>query len=146
MSEPIESKYLILYADDDQDDLLFIEEAFTQQTRNVQLITASDGEEVLTVLKELTTEPCLIILDVNMPKLNGKEALVRLRKYKQFEKIPVVLFTTSSMPHDETFAQRYNAGFITKPLNSRQMQHITEQFIEYCSDDIRPHIRKRPDS
>lgn len=141
----MQQKYLILYADDDKDDQLFIEEAFIQQTRNVELMIASDGEEVFTILGELLNknrEPSLIILDVNMPKLSGKEALIRLRKVKKLEEVPVVLFTTSSLPKDEEFASQYRAGFITKPMDSHQMQQVMEQFIAHCTEEVRPHIRK----
>jgi CheY-like chemotaxis protein len=138
-------KHLVLYADDDPDDLKFVEDAFQQQVSNIELITANDGVAALSFLNRLTLSdphPCLIILDVNMPRLNGKEVLQKIRQMERFEKIPVVLFTTSSLPPDRFFAEKYNAGFITKPLNNHQMQSIAHQFIEHCEDSIRKSIRK----
>ncbi|MEO8583931.1 MAG: response regulator [Flavitalea sp.] len=145
MTKEIPPKHLVLYADDDNDDIRFVEEAFAANASNVELVSVSDGVEALNYLKDLDSmdgDPCLIILDVNMPRLNGKETLEKIRNMERFEKTPVVLFTTSSLLPDQKFAQRFNAGFVTKPLDTRQMQMITDQFIEHCSDEIQKHIRR----
>jgi CheY-like chemotaxis protein len=77
-----------------------------------------------------------------MPILNGKEVLKRMRSFDGFKSIPVVLFTTSSLPQDEKFARSHDAGFVTKPLDVSQMEKIAELFIDHCTDEIRKHIRK----
>ncbi len=145
MTQTPQPKHLVLYADDDLDDLDFVENAFLTNTDNVQLVTAYDGEHVLAYLEKLRPfdpDPCLIILDVNMPRLNGKETLLKIRQIDRYKKVPVVLFTTSSLELDRKFAERYNAGFVTKPLDSRQMERITDQFIEHCADEVKKMIRK----
>ena len=76
-----------------------------------------------------------------MPVLNGKEVLLRLREMDHLQDIPVVLFTTSSQPLDKNFAMRYNAGFITKPIDVKQMTFIADQFIEHCTDEVKSRIR-----
>lgn len=133
-------KNIVFYADDDPDDLQLVKEAFEKYAKDVEVITAQDGEEALSILNRLTPLdplPCLIILDVNMPRLNGKETLKMIRSKEIFKDIPIVLFTTSSLPLDSSFAQYYNAGFITKPLTMRQMDVITDQFISHCADEVR---------
>ena len=123
-------KNIVLYADDDTDDLELVQEAFSLYANNVEVVTASDGSQVVSYLQDLNEEepsPCLIILDINMPMLNG---------------VPVVLFTTSSLPMDQSFARQYQAGFVTKPLDVAQMQVITELFIDHCSDEIKKNIRR----
>jgi len=137
---------IVFYADDDLDDLELVKDAFAQYSKNVEVLTATDGSKALSYLsnlKKYDTLPCLIILDVNMPVINGKEALLRLREMEHFQEIPIVLFTTSSQPVDKNFAQRYNAGFITKPIDVKQMEFIADQFIDHCSDDIKNKIRKQ---
>lgn len=145
MTKSSTPKNIILYADDDPDDLELVQEAFARFTSNVEVITVKDGIQVLSYLKSLTPEdpsPCLIILDINMPVLNGKEVLKKLRDMEAFESIPVVLFTTSSYIQDQGFAKKYNAGFVTKPLDFSQMQIITQLFIEHCSEEIKKNIRR----
>lgn len=139
-------RHLVLYADDDPDDQEFVQSAFSANTLNVELVTVYDGVEALEYLNSLSIldpNPCLIILDINTPRLNGKETLKKIRQMDRFKNTPVVLFTTSSMPQDKHFALQYGAGFITKPLDTIQMQMITDQFIEYCDEEIRKTIRKR---
>lgn len=139
-------KHIILYADDDEDDLLLLQEAFLGHASNVEMITVSNGMDALRYLEESASSapsPCLIILDVNMPRLNGKETLERIRHMKRYADTPVVLFTTSSLPWDKTFAEKYKAGFVTKPIDSNQMAVIADLFMEHCSDEIKKAIRQR---
>ena len=147
MNTPQPLKQVILYADDDRDDITLVEEAFTS-VNNIELITADNGEDALTYLKKLSLldpNPCLIILDINMPKLNGKETLARIRQMDRFSKVPVVLFTTSCQSADKNFADKYNAGFVTKPTNQHQLKNITEQFIDYCTADTRKSLQRYQD-
>ncbi|MDQ3551274.1 MAG: response regulator [Bacteroidota bacterium] len=142
---PPTQKNIILYADDDPDDLELVQEAFRKYAANVDVLTATDGSQALSYLLSINDgdpSPCLIILDINMPMLSGKDVLVRLRQEERFEATPVVLFTTSSMSLDAQFAKHYNAGFITKPLDSGQMRKITEQFIRHCTEDIQKLIKR----
>lgn len=137
--------HLVLYADDDTDDIRFVEESFAETTQNIELITTYNGLDLIKYLEKLghfDPDPCLIILDVNMPILNGKETLQKIRDMHRFSNVPVVLFTTSSTDNDKNFARKYNAGFVTKPLNSTQMKHITDRFIEHCADEVQKSIRR----
>jgi CheY-like chemotaxis protein len=138
-------KNIVLYADDDPDDLDLVKDAFTQFAQDVEVLTFENGSEAITYLLRLEEHdptPCLIILDINMPILNGKDTLVRIRATERFASVPVVLFTTSSQPHDQEFARRHNAGFITKPIEFRQMELIADQFVDHCSEETQRRIRK----
>ena len=139
------SKAVVLYADDDNDDLQLLKDAFSQYSKEVDLVTALDGRQALSFLENLpetAPEPCLIILDINMPKINGKEVLVRIRQLERFKEIPVILFTTSTYPVDKEFARKYDAGFLTKPIDITQLERIADTFIEYCTDEIKKKIRR----
>jgi len=145
MTKPAVPKNIVLYADDDTDDLELVQDSFSLYSNNVEVVTARDGSQALSYLNSLTDDypaPCLIILDINMPVINGKEVLVKIREMPRFESIPVVLFTTSSLPQDHGFAKKYNAGFVTKPLDVAQMEMITELFIDHCADEIKKSIRR----
>ena len=138
-------KHIVLYADDDPDDLLLVKEAFIRYSDSVEVVTAPNGEQAIAYLMGLDPfdpAPCLIILDINMPRLDGKEALKKIRSLQRFNNIPVVLFTTSSYTLDREFASQHKAGFITKPLDVRQIESIADQFVQHCTDEIKKSIRK----
>jgi CheY-like chemotaxis protein len=146
MTQAIPPKHIVLYADDDPDDIQLVSESFEKYAQNVEIVTVNDGIGVLTYLDQLSPfspSPCLVILDINMPLLTGKDVLIRIRDNDKFSDVPVILFTTSSLPSDMAFAEKYKAGFITKPLNAAQMARITNEFIEHCADDIKKIIRKQ---
>ena len=144
MTKATPSRHIVLYADDDHDDILLIKEAFAKYAHSVEVITFPDGVEALHYLENLhplSAAPCLIILDINMPKMSGKEALVNIRQLSRFEEIPIVIFSTSSLPSDKEFATRYKAGFVSKPLYSKQIEMIADQFVEHCTDEIKRTIK-----
>jgi CheY-like chemotaxis protein len=146
MTKSIAPKNLIIYVDDDPDDLILVEQSFRQYSNNVEVITFMDGTHAFNYLKslpEFDPVPCLIILDINMPGLNGKGILIKLRDLSRFKSVPIVLFSTSSLPSDKEFAILHSAGFVTKPLDINQMEAITDQFIDQCTEEIRKKIRKQ---
>ncbi|SHG01508.1 response regulator [Flavisolibacter ginsengisoli] len=146
MTQTNTRKHVVLYADDDPDDLMLVKEAFDRYADNVEVVTTTDGEQALFYLAGLDhfePAPCLIILDINMPRLDGKEALKKIRSLPRFTDIPVVLFTTSSYTLDREFARQHKAGFITKPLDVRQIESIADQFVQHCTDEIKKNIRKK---
>ncbi len=138
-------KNIVLYADDDVDDLQFIKDAFYHYSDSVELVTVTDGLEVVAYLENIPANqatPCLIVLDINMPRMNGKEALKLIREMERFEEIPAILFTTSSQNKDKEFAETYNAGFLTKPIDYGQLDVIAGQFIKHCKDEIKKKLLK----
>jgi len=145
MLTPVTPKNIVFYADDDSDDLELVQDAFARFTTNVEVVTAKDGVQALAYLQSLNLQsptPCLIILDINMPILNGIDVLKKIKGMPHLLTVPVVLFSTSSSALDKEFARRYNAGFVTKPLDVSQMEMVTELFIGHCSDAIKRNIRR----
>jgi CheY-like chemotaxis protein len=145
MLQPVTPNNIVFYADDDSDDLELVGDAFARYTNNVKVVTAKNGAQALSGLQSLYEDgsiPCLIILDINMPVLNGKEVLKRIKNLPRLQSVPVVLFTTSSSPQDKEFAKNHDAGFVTKPLDVSQMEIITELFVDHCSDEIKKNIRR----
>jgi CheY-like chemotaxis protein len=139
MATDISGKKVVLYADDDADDIQFVADAFKRYSKDVELVTVSDGMQALSFLTAIEPKdppPCLIILDINMPKLNGKEALIQIRQIKRFRHIPAILFTTSSQSRDKEFADKYNAGFLTKPIDFSQVDVAVYTFMRHCTDEI----------
>ncbi len=115
----------ILVADDDADDRMLIAEAFEEAQLNNPVDYVHDGIDLLEFLRrEGTYEnrreeplPGIILLDLNMPRLDGRGALMEIRKDPELRKIPVVILTTSQS--DEDIIKSYDLGvnsFITKPV------------------------------
>ena len=140
MASTSNKKHIVLYVDDDEDDLQLIDEGFSKFSSVIQLETATDGVEAIDSLTKMAgcgTTPCLIVLDINMPRLDGRETLVRIKQMEAFENVPVILFSTSERPLDIAFAQQHNAAYITKPAEFSQLETIIEQLVDHCSNDIK---------
>jgi CheY-like chemotaxis protein len=108
----------VLCIDDDQDDLFFLSEAIASHSPSYKMIGVSDGQEALVYLenaKRTGKLPCLIIMDINMPKMDGKKTIPHLKNDPVLSSIPLVVFTTSSNNTDKTFFEKYNVAYITKP-------------------------------
>lgn len=136
----LQQKRVVLYADDDLEDLDFVREALKSYANNIELRTFTDASELLKFSRVSARGgilPCLVILDINMPGLNGKEALRLLRDISGCENVPVVLFTTSTLPFDQQFSERHGAELITKPLNAEQMKITLKKFLAHCGDGIK---------
>ena len=132
-------KHTILYAEDDLDDLFIVKQAFELYDGDINIIHASNGFETLQHMADLEGKqrlPCLIVLDINMPGMDGRETLIQLKQHERFKKIPVVLFTTSSSSLDKAFAEKWGAKFITKPLVYAEMEKMVDTFIAYCDFGI----------
>ena len=145
MTKSLPPKSLVLYADDDADDRDLVREAFEEFSTVIELVTFEEGGALLDFLKKLTPlqpKPCLIILDVNMHGLDGKQTLRRLRATEEYNEIPVVLFTTSTLPSEAAFAQSYSAGFVTKPLHGAQINGIINELIDHCGNELKDRIKK----
>lgn len=133
------TKHTILYADDDPDDLFIVTQAFKSYNDSIHIVHAQNGYEAVQCLQQLAQKeiyPCLIILDINMPGMNGKDALVRIKQSESFKDIPVVLFTTSSSVLDKEFARKWGANFITKPLAYDELEELAKQFVSLCDFEM----------
>jgi CheY-like chemotaxis protein len=119
---------LVLYADDDNDDVLLVHELFAAQPGRAELVSVQNGIEAILFLQDCSLQrlPALIILDVNMPSLDGRETLMRLRNLPGLQSTPVVLLTTSSFDLHPLFAKQYGARFMTKPLRDYQLTALLE--------------------
>ena len=130
--------YSILYVDDDIDDLFLISEAFEKFTDDLRVVHADNGVEGLKTLEKMQDNlPCLLIIDINMPIMDGKEMLVKLRAHSQFKNLPVIMFSTSGSEKDKQFAQDNHAEFISKPASYNELKSLVEQFVSKCRFDVK---------
>lgn len=128
------NKSLLLYAEDDMDDFESLEDAVGQLTDKFQLVHARNGTEVISLLQNELSEnlPCLIILDLNMPVMDGKETLLWLKNQEVYKDIPVMIFTTSSREEDVRLCQTYQCTFFRKPTLYRDLLHVAQTMLDKC--------------
>ncbi len=108
----------ILLVDDDEDDIAFFELALKRQSNPTRLTTLMEGDHVLTHLETTATRPDLLILDLNLPRLHGRDVLLQVRNSPVGQSIPVVMLTTSSAQEDKDFCLAHGAvAFLTKPTS-----------------------------
>lgn len=111
--------------DDDVDDRELFLEALNEIDGNFKCHTAPNGEEALKLLSEnLPQLPDYIFLDLNMPRLNGKQCLIEIKKRKEFSEVPVIIYSTSSAPKDIEETTRLGAShFLTKPSSFEELRN-----------------------
>lgn len=125
----------IVCVDDDQDDLMMLRQAIEDIGTDHQIVEAFDGVhalELLRQMKERSELPCLIVLDINMPRLDGKQTLINIKKDQELSSIPVVLFSTSNSPMDKTFCKAKNVELHTKPFDFKSLYSTANKLLSYC--------------
>ena len=129
MIEP--DQHVILIAEDDPDDRLMLADAFSENRYRSRIEFAGSGKEVLGYLRGTDRDlPALILLDLNMPGLDGRTLLKILKTDPETEKIPVVILTTSKAGTDRTSVYELGAsGFFTKPSSFTELVEITSSIL-----------------
>ena len=92
---------MVYLVDDDVDDLEFVQEALVSNSYKGPVDTATNGQQLLERLADQKTKPDVIILDLNMPLLDGFQALHRIKSNPTFSRIPVIILTASTNKDDE---------------------------------------------
>ena len=130
------TKPVLLYAEDDLDDFEMLKEAVMHLTDAYDVMQAKNGVEVQSFLETAKTHPCLIVLDLNMPVMDGKETLQWLKAHEAYHEIPTMVFTTSSREDDIKLCQSYNCTFFRKPTLYRDLLHIAQIMLELLRTQI----------
>lgn len=136
----MERSVTILVADDDPDDRMMIQDAFTENRIANDIVFVEDGEQLLAYLRregsfaDLNDEPYpgIILLDLNMPRKDGREALRELKADPELCRIPVVVLTTSQA--EEDVVRTYGLGvssFITKPVSFEGLVEAVRVICQY---------------
>ena len=131
----------IVIADDDSDDRMLIEDAFTESRLANPLVFVENGEELLKCLRSEgqyvanglgKRRPGLILLDLNMPRMDGRTALAHIKADPELRRIPVVVLTTSKA--EEDVLRTYDLGvnsFITKPVSFESLVDVVRTLNHY---------------
>jgi CheY-like chemotaxis protein len=146
----------ILMADDDEEDRHMTQEAMAEAHLANELRFVVDGEELMDYLHrrgayadgELEApEPGIILLDLNMPKKDGREALAEIKSDPKLRRIPIVVLTTSR--DEEDVLTTYDLGvnsFITKPVTFAGLVDVVRSFSQYWFEIVDLPVNAAPDA
>lgn len=132
---PIEKNNSILYADDDTDDRAWVSEACKILNSSLNISFVENGRQVLDYLKSpINALPSLIVLDLNMPEMDGRQTLKYLKSNPFYKEIPVAIVSTSANKIDKDTCKRLGASvYITKPDTHSEWQSIIRQLEPFTT-------------
>lgn len=130
----MDKKLNILFIDDDIIEVMKFKRVVLKLNLNHNLIIANNGKEALLVLKNKDLIPDMILLDLNMPEINGIEFLKKVKKDDSLKRIPLVVLTTSNDTNDISECYEIGvSGYILKPLKYQDYLTIIERTLNYWS-------------
>jgi len=117
----------ILMADDDADDRFLVQAAFEDNDLINRIVFFEDGEQLLEyyIADNSQEIPHLILLDLNMPKRDGREVLKVIRKNEKWDQVPIIIFSTSNAPDDILTSYQLGANcYIVKPSSYEELKDL----------------------
>ncbi|NOT75788.1 MAG: response regulator [Cyclobacteriaceae bacterium] len=119
----------LFYADDDPDEIELFGYALRAIDESIEFITAKNGEEALVIL-QLNEPPTFIFLDINMPRRNGMEVLVDIRKISHLRDVPVMIYSSTTDEKQMKEAVKLGATkFISKPSSVRELSKLLKSVL-----------------
>ena len=139
MPKPID----ILLVEDDQGDVLLTKKALEKGAICSRMTVAKDGIEALAVLRKQddfanARRPDLILLDLNMPRMDGRELLTEIKRDKLLRSIPVVILTTSDSDQDISKSYDLQAScYVTKPVDLEQFTNVVQAINDFWNSIVK---------
>jgi CheY-like chemotaxis protein len=130
----------VLVVEDDDADAMMIEEALETSDASVEVSRVSDGQEALEYLRRTdrwpqATRPDFILLDLNMPRMDGRETLAAIKTDDDLKVIPVVVLTTSGAVEDIRRSYEHQANaFVTKPMELEAFETAVREINRFYRD------------
>ncbi|MBW4560141.1 MAG: response regulator [Mojavia pulchra JT2-VF2] len=130
----------LLVVEDSNEDFRMLQRLMRRLAVQNPIYRCTNGDEVLDFLyrnennenSHLPPRPSIILLDLNLPGIDGRDILERLKQDRSFKKIPIVVFTTSSNPKDiELCYQKGANGYLVKPMDAQELQKTIQAFVAY---------------
>lgn len=127
----------ILHVEDNCADSDLLTEAFDSIGIDAHVVVSNDAKKALTSLESTidssnTRPPDIIVLDLNLPKMDGRELLKRLKEHPQLKRIPVVILSTSNLEQDITYCyDNHCNSYIVKPIRFDEYKRVAKNIFEY---------------
>ena len=111
----------ILYADDDLDDRELVTEALMTIDPSISCVSVCDGRQLINMLKRTEQLPDLILLDINMPVMDGRECLIEVKKDLRFREVPIIVYSTTDNLNEIGLFYKLGAMFMRKPNSFKEL-------------------------
>jgi CheY-like chemotaxis protein len=130
----------LLVVEDSNEDFKMLQRLMRRMSVQNPIYRCTNGDEALDFLyqegnfnnPETAPRPSVILLDLNLPGIDGREILEKLKQDGSFKEIPIIVFTTSSNPKDiELCYQKGANGYLIKPMNFEELQKTVQAFVNY---------------
>jgi len=119
----------IFLIEDDLDDIELLQDALAGISHDLHI--ANDGDAAIDLIKSGSIVPDIIILDLNLPKIHGREVLLEIKSFDAYRHIPLVVLTTSSANEDITYAYENGANkYLIKPHTGDELKEIVKTILQ----------------
>jgi DNA-binding response OmpR family regulator len=133
-------KISIFLIEDDHDDREFLEVALTDNGIQYVLETINRGDLIIEWLKNTQKPPDIIIMDLNLPKLHGREVICRIKEHPRFNKVPFLVLTTSSSIEDKEYCLEKGADkFLSKPSDTEGFKNLVQTIVQLANKKVVSH-------
>lgn len=136
------NRYIVYLADDDTDDQYLVKSAFSKLDKQPELLFFNNGLELVEHLEQSKSNKessmqAIVLLDLNMPTLSGKDTLLRIKNSETLKNLPVVIYSTSDSNYDVEEAYKLGANaFITKPEKFGDMVTVIKRLYEFWFETV----------
>ena len=129
------SPNVVLFVDDDTDDREMVSNIIYEIDPSFKVVHAENGIEAIEYLSKakITGDfPCLVILDLNMPKMDGRKTLAEIKKDEQLSIVPLVILSTSGSSVDKIYCAHHGVELVTKPSDLLGIHNEVKRLLQYC--------------
>ena len=128
----------VLLADDDAEDIEIVTHALAELERPPRVVIVNNGRHVLEHLqKEMARSgnipACALIMDMNMPQMDGRETVVAIKKNEGLKDLPILLFSACKNGADELFARKWGVQLCEKPDSVESMDELARTIVSICA-------------
>lgn len=126
----------ILLVEDDDIDAMMMKRSISRLRPDIDIVRAINGQDAIAILE--TLRPRIIIMDIRMPLMDGRETLAHLKGLEEFRQIPIVMMTTSDNPDDISFCYQHNANaYMAKGIDSNTIKTDITNLLNFWFETAR---------
>ncbi len=126
----------ILLVEDDDIDAMMLERSINSLRPDIKIVRAVNGREAIDLLS--TVRPRIIVMDIRMPLMDGREALAHLKHDEQYQQIPIVMMTTSDNPDDIEFCYQNHANaYMSKGIDNKTIRTDIDNLLSFWFETVK---------